>query len=64
MRRVPLLNTLWLEKSSQSTKSVIEAAVANHSHRGSIRNVATKKFKQLDGFVYRYGGDVYRGRIR
>jgi len=42
-------------------QSVIEAAVANHSHRGSIRNVATKKFKQLEGFVYRYKGDVYEG---
>jgi len=44
-------------------ESVVEAAVANHSNRGSIRNVATKKFKQLDGFVYRYKGDVYRGEF-
>jgi len=44
-------------------ESVIEAAMANHSHRGSIRNVATKKFKQLDGFVYRYKGDVYNGEF-
>jgi hypothetical protein len=44
-------------------ESVIEAAVANDSHRGSIRQVATKKFKQLDGFVYRYKGDGYGGEF-
>lgn len=42
-------------------ESVAEAAKANHTLRGSVRNVATKKLKQLHGFVYRYKGDRYKG---
>jgi hypothetical protein len=48
-------------KKVNEFESVIDAAIANGTYRSSIRKVATRKLKQLHGFVYRYRGDNYKG---
>jgi hypothetical protein len=48
-------------KKIKTYVSIHEAAVENKVHRSSIRSVATRKAIQLNGFVYRYSGDPYRG---
>jgi len=48
-------------KKTREFTSVADAAMATGSHRGSIRAVAMKRIKQLNGFVYRFKGDRYRG---
>lgn len=48
-------------KKIKEYESVEKAAKALNTSRGSIRNVLTKRAKQLHGFVYRYKGDTYKG---
>jgi hypothetical protein len=45
-------------------ESVGAAASAMGLTRSSIRAVATSKYRQLNGFVYRYYGDPYKGEYK
>ena len=48
-------------KKIEAYESVGQAAKENNTTRGTIRMNAMKKTVQLNGFVYRFKGDTYRG---
>lgn len=48
-------------KKLDEYESLEQAAKANGVYRSSIRQAAKKEMKQLNGYVYRYKGDRYKG---
>ncbi|MBL0743878.1 NUMOD1 domain-containing DNA-binding protein [Chryseolinea lacunae] len=57
----PIIKYALDGKIVKTYASVAEAAKANKSYRVSIRDVASKKLVQLNGFIYRFKGDPYKG---
>lgn len=57
----PIVQYTLEGKKVKEYESLADAARAIGSFRGSIRDVAKGKVKQLHGFVYRYKGDGYKG---
>ncbi len=57
----PIIQYALNGKKIKEFESVAQAAKSNNTDRGNIRNTAAKKSKQLNGFVYRYKGDRYKG---
>ncbi len=57
----PIIRYSLDAKKRTEYESLTDAAKKNNVSRGSIRKVAAKQLKQLNGFVYCYKGEKYTG---